>query len=552
MTSKKVPLLTLTWIFFIFYSDVMQGSPTGEKPESLLQNVPELALLNEVIKLAPKEKHHFNLEAPQKCGALNWLIKNPSHLECQITKPGTHKIQVSICDDQKTFCKIEKFDLIVKGGNPSTQKELSQKAESAFKPNELGFYENDLKKAIATSKKQKKLLLIDFSAKWCPPCNHLEETVFVKPEFKEATKTFVKVKVDVDTEAAWAWMDQYKIHWYPTLVVANSKGDEIGRSTDAQSLKKTLDWIKEQEANKSLSLKQAVTLLKKKTPPENLKKRVGIWEYENKNYKQAVTCLQGLQDSKAKMYALLSQFELAKKEGNAAKQNHIQETLLKDFSDQYSLLSDWALELQEKDPVTAKPYLEQAIKTLTSLENKNGDELEALDMSFTALYWNIADLYDALTEKAKAKAYYLKTAAMYEQEGKTSYLKLARGANLRRAQVLMKAEKFDEAKAIYQSLAQEYKNEFTFNFNYARALLKLKEYKNAKPYATLALENSYGQNLLRATCILAEIEVNLGEKQKAKVRIEKTLDEVRLPKSIDTGPRYAVDELKRVLKLAQN
>jgi len=84
---------------------------SAEPPKSLLVKKPKSIGLNEVLVLKPIAHHHFNLDAPHRCGSLPWHSKSPQRLTCKITKPGPHRIVVGICDAKKTFCKLERFEL---------------------------------------------------------------------------------------------------------------------------------------------------------------------------------------------------------------------------------------------------------------------------------------------------------------------------------------------------------------------------------------------------------------------------------------------------------
>src|SRR5580700_9786590 len=88
--------------------------PAAAEP-SLLTSRPASALVDEIIELKPIEGHHFNVEAPQKCGGSSPIEVLPRRLRCQLTKPGAAEVLVSVCDDALTFCRQERFDVAVAG-----------------------------------------------------------------------------------------------------------------------------------------------------------------------------------------------------------------------------------------------------------------------------------------------------------------------------------------------------------------------------------------------------------------------------------------------------
>jgi thioredoxin-related protein len=98
----------------------------------------------------------------------------------------------------------------------------------------------DLPKAQAQATAEHKLVLLDFTGSdWCPDCLQFKKEVFDKPEFQNyAVKNMVLVQLDFpdkkpqshDLKAAnEALRDKYDVEGYPTLVVLDPAGKEIGR-----------------------------------------------------------------------------------------------------------------------------------------------------------------------------------------------------------------------------------------------------------------------------------------------------------------------------------
>ena len=98
----------------------------------------------------------------------------------------------------------------------------------------------DLPKALALAKEEKKPVLIDFTGSdWCAQCIKLDQEVLSKKEFADYAKSkFVLVKLDhrirtpqlpAEQKANAALREEYKIEGFPTLVVLNSDGKELGR-----------------------------------------------------------------------------------------------------------------------------------------------------------------------------------------------------------------------------------------------------------------------------------------------------------------------------------
>jgi thioredoxin-related protein len=103
-----------------------------------------------------------------------------------------------------------------------------------------GAWLTDLPKALNQAKAEKKVVLLDFTGSdWCGWCKRLDKEVFSTAGFKEyATKNLVMVEVDfpnqkkLSTELKKAndeLKNKYKVDGFPTMVVLNGEGREIGR-----------------------------------------------------------------------------------------------------------------------------------------------------------------------------------------------------------------------------------------------------------------------------------------------------------------------------------
>jgi len=97
----------------------------------------------------------------------------------------------------------------------------------------------EVPKAQAQAKTEKKLVFLDFTGSdWCGWCIRLHKEVFSKPEFAEyAKKHLVLVEVDFPNKkkqsdelkkANQTLQAKYKIRGYPTIVVLDANGKQIG------------------------------------------------------------------------------------------------------------------------------------------------------------------------------------------------------------------------------------------------------------------------------------------------------------------------------------
>jgi len=87
--------------------------------------------------------------------------------------------------------------------------------------------------ALAEAIDQKKPVVIDFWAQWCPNCHDLDREVFSRPDIQAKLAKVVALRMDVtnqDDPAVQKIIDQYGIEGVPTIVFLDSKGVEIPNS----------------------------------------------------------------------------------------------------------------------------------------------------------------------------------------------------------------------------------------------------------------------------------------------------------------------------------
>lgn len=83
----------------------------------------------------------------------------------------------------------------------------------------------NLGNALQTAKTEGKLVLVDFTATWCAPCQKYVKEVFPTPEFASAAEGFVLVKIDIDEQPDLA--KEFKVDGIPDIKVLDANGNVV-------------------------------------------------------------------------------------------------------------------------------------------------------------------------------------------------------------------------------------------------------------------------------------------------------------------------------------
>lgn len=83
--------------------------------------------------------------------------------------------------------------------------------------------------AFARARSESRPVLLYWGAKWCPPCNQLQATVFNRQDFIERSRGVVPVYVDGDQPGAQKLGARFAVRGYPTLVLFDPQGRELTR-----------------------------------------------------------------------------------------------------------------------------------------------------------------------------------------------------------------------------------------------------------------------------------------------------------------------------------
>jgi thiol:disulfide interchange protein DsbD len=93
----------------------------------------------------------------------------------------------------------------------------------------------DVDAARARALREKKPMLLDFTAAWCGACKQLDRVTFSAPDVRPEMARFIAVKVDAtndDDPRVGATLARFRVVGLPTVVLFDSSGNEALRYTD--------------------------------------------------------------------------------------------------------------------------------------------------------------------------------------------------------------------------------------------------------------------------------------------------------------------------------
>jgi thiol:disulfide interchange protein len=91
-------------------------------------------------------------------------------------------------------------------------------------------WRTDLTVALQEAQRTGMLVLVDFSADWCPPCIAMKHDVWPDDAVEDAvSKSYIPVLIDVDTDSGVS--ERYGVDAIPTILVLDATGQVTRRGS---------------------------------------------------------------------------------------------------------------------------------------------------------------------------------------------------------------------------------------------------------------------------------------------------------------------------------
>lgn len=109
------------------------------------------------------------------------------------------------------------------------------------RPQEKVLWRSDFAAAQREAKQTGKPMLLDFSAKWCGPCQDMRRTTWSSAKVANALGDYVPVQIDVDAHPDLA--QQFNAQGIPHLVLLDSSGNLVKWTEGEMPPDEFLQWL---------------------------------------------------------------------------------------------------------------------------------------------------------------------------------------------------------------------------------------------------------------------------------------------------------------------
>lgn len=530
----------IIWLnMFLAFSVMASQNKSGDALSTQVRENQILALL--------KEGFHFNEKAPNRVTTETTTVRASrlSPREAAFDLPPGWSVATGlfyICDDANTYCEPRSVALnsgfvgtpaenVAKTSGAQVDTRALRIHKSRGKVNSHGFIEDDLSQALELAKRNNKLVLIDFSARWCPGCVRLEKETFNTPRFKAATKNLIKVKLDSDRFENIITGEKYNVKAIPTLLVVNSDQLEINRLVDYQPLARIEDFfadikkdstplpilMDESKKTENVSELKLITLGQRLTVANQFSEALKVFEkVKNKPFEFLLAKVEAAaQDYKAdksnKSYYLKTLREAIAAEPQSFRSIGWRTKLAGEVDDKTEMEK-----LATEGARLASELLSDSQKLKSTV---NGDQVGEF-VGYESLYVAMARAELIETAGLDSKDAW-KQAADVGKSLKISPRKS--GPALRYLIVLTVAGQLEEADKLAKALLKLNPSDGDVQRRHLRVLVELKRYKEAVGLGEKAIKNAYERNEFWVAENLAKAYIGANKKVEAKTLLDQYL-----------------------------
>jgi len=411
----------------------------------------------------------------------------------------TLSVQAVVCEDGGTQCRPASGDWSVSGAGRSIGLRPLAPEEPSPDPSAATVA---LAAAWGVAQAEDRLVLIDFGAVWCPPCNLLAAEVLHDPDDAAALEGFVLAEVDVDRRESWPTKDRYAVGGYPTLVVARPDGTEIDRLVGYPGQQAVLTWLAEVAARPALGDLPDPATLGADAAAQLAVRLATADRIDDARPFLAVAAAGGGDPT------LLDQARLLVEADPDAAVAAITAA---------ARPGDWvwsALDLASEHPPVAAALRAAVPRWLAEV-----GPVEGADLLYVA----------ARLAPAEQQPAHFAAAAALLSSGLSGDDALDRGHWVGLAHLYADSGRPDRAVALMQRAASIYPDEFTFHYALAGHLRAQGDLEAARVAARSAVDRAYGDNRLRAVGRLADVLTDQGEVAVARALLDEVLSAVVRP-----------------------
>ena len=490
---------------------------------------------------------HFNQKAPNKVLLGKKIIPPTKIQEKNISFTIPHGQFTSataylyVCDDKETVCETHQLMI-----NPKAEKTSKKSAD--FK---------HLQTAIDRAKKEKKFLLLRFTAKWCPGCIRYETEVFSNKDYKKISKGFITNKIDVDLYENFELSEKFKIAGIPTLVVLDSYGNEIDRASDFQEITAFTQFLDSIRKNPTPAQEIINNLNAKLSNDVNL--NFGKRLLATGNPKAAISFFEKIQPEPFELISAKIQLAHDNFEKNPTEKDMYVLALKNALKneDQSSRSINWRTELIKLlDPKSEEVHklISESHNIVIALLNdpqllaastKTDSPGEMIKYEKLAVILEYIDLLSEANAEPKQMDEAWQLAAKTGKEYNISPKNF--GPAKRFLIILVNSKKFSDAYDYAQSMLKFYPENFDVKRRLLKIALSLNKYDESIALGAQILPKSEGRNEFLVAEGLAKAYIASNQKLEAKKIVEKYLakKEISLPKMKESKKTF--EELLKTL-----